>query len=158
MNIAKEKIREVIGSGGKVIREICEVSGAKVDIEDDGTIRIAATSEESGKKAYDMIYSIVAEPEIGQIYTGKVVRIVDFGAFVNFMGPKDGLIHISELADHRVAKVDDVVKEGDTVKVKVLEMDNRGKIRLSMRMVDQQTGEDISDRVGKRKEKEAASN
>ena len=145
MTVPKDKIREVIGSGGKVIREICEVSGAKVDIEDDGTIRIAATTEESGKKAYDMIYSIVAEPEIGQIYTGKVVRIVDFGAFVNFMGPKDGLVHISELTDHRVAKVDDVVKEGDSVKVKVLEMDGRGKIRLSMKAVDQATGEDISD-------------
>jgi len=153
MTIAKDKIREVIGSGGKVIREICEVSGAKVDIEDDGTIKIAATSEESGKKAYDMIYAIVAEPEIGKIYTGKVVRIVDFGAFVNFMGPKDGLIHISELADHRVGKVEDVVKEGDTVKVKVLEMDGRGKIRLSMRVVDQATGDDISDRVGKRERK-----
>jgi polyribonucleotide nucleotidyltransferase len=153
MQIAKDKIREVIGSGGKVIREICEVSGAKVDIEDDGTIKIAATSEESGKKAYDMIYAIVAEPEIGKIYSGKVVRIVDFGAFVNFMGPKDGLIHISELADHRVNKVEDVVKEGDQVKVKVLEMDGRGKIRLSLRCVDQDTGEDISDRVGKRDKK-----
>lgn len=153
LTIPKDKIREVIGSGGKVIREICEVSGAKVDIEDDGTIKIAATSEESGKKAYDMIYAIVAEPEIGKIYSGKVVRIVDFGAFVNFMGPKDGLIHISELADYRVAKVEDVVKEGDTVKVKVLEMDGRGKIRLSMRCVDQDTGEDISDRVGKRDKK-----
>jgi len=158
MTIPKDKIREVIGSGGKVIREICEVSGAKVDIEDDGTIKIAAVNEEQGKKAYEMIYAIVAEPEIGQIYTGKVVRIVDFGAFVNFMGPKDGLIHISELADYRVAKVDDVVKEGDSVKVKVLEMDNRGKIRLSMRVVDQQTGEDISDRVGKRREGKEAAN
>ena len=159
MTIPKEKIREVIGSGGKVIREICEVSGAKVDIEDDGTIRIAATSEEAGKKAYDMIYGIVAEPEVGQIHNGKVVRIVDFGAFVNFFGAKDGLVHISELADYRVAKVDDVVKEGDMVKVKVLDIDARGKIRLSMRMVDQQTGEDISDKVGKRKEKpEAAAN
>ncbi|MDX2113505.1 MAG: polyribonucleotide nucleotidyltransferase [Alphaproteobacteria bacterium] len=158
MTIPKDKIREVIGSGGKVIREICEVSGAKVDIEDDGTIKIAAVNEDQGKKAYEMIYAIVAEPEIGQIYTGKVVRIVDFGAFVNFLGPKDGLIHISELADYRVAKVDDVVKEGDSVKVKVLEMDNRGKIRLSMRVVDQQTGEDISDRVGKRREGKEAAN
>jgi len=152
MSVPKDKIREVIGSGGKVIREICEVSGAKVDIEDDGTVRIAAVSEEQGKKAYDMIFAIVAEPEIGQIYSGKVVRIVDFGAFVNFMGPKDGLVHISELADYRVAKVDDVVKEGDLVKVKVLEMDNRGKIRLSIRCVDQTTGADISDQIGKRKE------
>ena len=151
MTVPKDKIREVIGSGGKVIREICEVSGAKVDIEDDGTIRIAATSEESGKKAYDMIYAIVAEPEVGQIHEGKVVRVVDFGAFVNFFGPKDGLVHISEMADHRVAKVEDVVKEGDVVRVKVLEIDGRGKIRLSMRCVDQQTGEDISDRVAKEK-------
>jgi len=149
MTIPKDKIREVIGSGGKVIREICETTGAKIDIEDDGTVRIAATSEEAGKKAYDWIYSIVAEPEIGKIYTGKVVRVVDFGAFVNFMGPKDGLVHISELADHRVAKVEDVVQEGDSVKVKVLDMDNRGKIRLSMRVVDQQSGEDISDRITK---------
>ncbi|NBX03372.1 MAG: polyribonucleotide nucleotidyltransferase [Alphaproteobacteria bacterium] len=147
MQIAKDKIREVIGSGGKVIREICEVSGAKVDIEDDGTIRIAATSEESGKKAYDMIYAIVAEPEIGQIHEGTVVRVVDFGAFVNFFGPKDGLVHISEMAQGRVAKVEDVVKEGDKVKVKVLEIDPRGKIRLSMKAVDQATGEDISNKA-----------
>lgn len=155
MTIPKDKIREVIGSGGKVIREICEVTGAKVDIEDDGTVRIAATSEESGKKAYDWIYSIVAEPEVGQIHTGKVVRIVDFGAFVNFFGAKDGLVHISELADHRVGKVEDIVKEGDGVKVKVVDIDNRGKIRLSMRMVDQETGEDISDRITNREKKPA---
>lgn len=155
MTIPKDKIREVIGSGGKVIREICEVTGAKVDIEDDGTVRIAATSEEAGKKAYDWIYSIVAEPEVGQIHTGKVVRIVDFGAFVNFFGAKDGLVHISELADHRVGKVEDVVKEGDSVKVKVVDIDNRGKIRLSMRMVDQQTGEDISDSISSREKKPA---
>src|SRR6185312_12249153 len=148
MSIPKDKIREVIGSGGKVIREICETTGAKIDIDDDGTVRIAATSEEAGKKAYDWVYSIVAEPEIGKIYTGKVVRVVDFGAFVNFMGPKDGLVHISELANGRVNKVEDVVQEGATVKVKVLEMDNRGKIRLSMRVVDQETGEDISEQVG----------
>jgi len=147
MSIPKEKIREVIGSGGKVIREICEVTGAKVDIEDDGTVRIAATSEEAGKKAYDWIYSIVAEPEIGQIHDGKVVRVVDFGAFVNFFGAKDGLVHISELADYRVNKVEDVVKEGQTVKVKVMDIDGRGKIRLSMRVVDQETGADISDQV-----------
>ncbi len=152
IQVPKDKIRDVIGSGGKVIREITEVTGAKIDIDDTGLCKIAATSEESGKKAYDWIYSIVAEPEIGQIYSGKVVRVVDFGAFVNFMGPKDGLVHISELADYRVAKVEDVVKEGDSVKVKVLEMDNRGKIRLSMRVVDQQTGEDISDRISKKRE------
>ena len=149
MSIPKEKIREVIGSGGKVIREICEVTGAKIDIDDDGTVRIAATSEEAGKKAYDWVQSIVAEAEIGKIYTGKVVRVVDFGAFVNFCGPKDGLVHVSELADRRVANVTDVVNEGDTVKVKVLEMDNRGKIRLSMKVVDQETGEDISEQVTK---------
>jgi polyribonucleotide nucleotidyltransferase len=146
MTIPKDKIREVIGSGGKVIREICEVTGAKIDIDDDGTVRIASVSDESGKKAYDWVYGIVAEPEVGQIYSGKVVRIVDFGAFVNFFGAKDGLVHISEMAEGRVNKVEDVVKEGDTVKVKVLDVDNRGKVRLSMRCVDQQTGEDISDR------------
>ncbi len=153
MSIPKDKIREVIGSGGKVIREICEVTGAKVDIEDDGTVRIAATSEEAGKKAYDWIYGIVAEPEVGQIHSGKVVRVVDFGAFVNFFGAKDGLVHISELADHRVNKVEDVVKEGDTVKVKVLDIDNRGKIRLSMRVVNQETGEDMSDSMPSREKK-----
>lgn len=151
MTIDKEKIRDVIGSGGKVIREITETTGAKIDIDDEGIIKIAAVDEEQGKKAYDWIYSIVAEPEVGEIYEGKVVRCVDFGAFVNFMGPKDGLVHISELADYRVGKVEDIVKEGDTIKVKVLEMDNRGKIRLSMKAVDQETGEDISDQLGKDK-------
>ena len=156
MSIPKEKIREVIGSGGKVIREICEVTGAKVDIEDDGTVRIAATSEEAGKKAYDWILSIVSEPEVGQIHNGKVVRVVEFGAFVNFFGAKDGLVHISELADYRVNKVEDVVKEGQTVKVKVMDIDNRGKIRLSMRVVDQETGADISDTVAPAREKKPA--
>jgi polyribonucleotide nucleotidyltransferase len=146
MTIPKDKIREVIGSGGKVIREICEVTGAKIDIDDDGTVRIASVSDESGKAAYDWVYGIVAEPEVGHIYSGKVVRIVDFGAFVNFFGAKDGLVHISEMAEGRVNKVEDVVKEGDVVKVKVLDIDNRGKVRLSMRCVDQNTGEDISDR------------
>ncbi|MEZ5690768.1 MAG: polyribonucleotide nucleotidyltransferase [Rickettsiales bacterium] len=155
MNIPKDKIRDVIGSGGKVIREICEVTGAKVDIDDDGTVRIAATNEESGKKAYDWVYSIVAEPEVGQIHSGKVVRVVDFGAFVNFFGSKDGLVHISELADYRVGKVTDIVKEGDSVKVKVIDIDNRGKIRLSMRVVDQETGEDISDQVSGKEKKPA---
>ena len=155
MSVPKDKIREIIGSGGKVIREICEVTGAKVDIDDDGTVRIAATSEEAGKKAYDWIYGIVAEAEIGKIYTGKVVRVVDFGAFVNFFGPKDGLVHVSELADRRVNKVEDVVKEGDTVKVKVLEMDNRGKIRLSMRVVNQETGEDLSGQMETKERKPA---
>ncbi len=154
MVIAKDKIREVIGSGGKVIREICEVTGAKIDIDDDGTVRIAATSEEAGKKAFDWVHSIVAEAEIGKVYDGKVVRVVDFGAFVNFCGPKDGLVHVSELANYRVANVTDVVKEGDLVKVKVLEMDNRGKIRLSMRVVDQESGEEISEEALKEKKQQ----
>lgn len=141
--IPRDKIREVIGTGGKVIREICEVSGAKVDIEDDGTVRVSAVNDQQSKKALSMIYGIVAEPEIGHIYDGKVVKIVDFGAFVNFMGSRDGLVHISELIDRRVEKVGDVVAEGDSVKVKVLDIDNRGKVRLSMRAVDQTTGEDI---------------
>ncbi|HEY4635850.1 MAG TPA: polyribonucleotide nucleotidyltransferase, partial [Rhodospirillales bacterium] len=144
ITIPKDKIREVIGSGGKVIREICEVTGAKIDIEDDGTIKVAAVDEEKGKAAIDWIRGIVAEPEIGVIYKGKVVKVVDFGAFVNFLGARDGLVHISELAPRRVAKVTDVVKEGDQVKVKVLDVDDRGKVRLSMKAVDQQTGEDIS--------------
>ncbi len=142
MTIPKDKIRDVIGTGGKVIREIVEVSGAKVDIEDDGTIRIASSEPAAIAKARAMIEEIVAEPEVGKIYTGKVVRLMDFGAFVNFMGSRDGLVHISELTDHRVDKVSDIVKEGDTVKVKVLEVDDRGKVRLSMRAVDQETGEE----------------
>ena len=143
--IPRDKIREVIGSGGKVIREICEVSGAKVDIEDDGTVRVSAANDENSKKALDMIYGIVAEPEVGRIYEGKVVKIVDFGAFVNFMGGRDGLVHISELENRRVEKVTDVINEGDPVKVKVLDIDNRGKVRLSRRVVDQATGEDLSE-------------
>ncbi|MGF1606837.1 MAG: polyribonucleotide nucleotidyltransferase [Rhodothalassiaceae bacterium] len=143
--IAKEKIREVIGTGGKVIREIVEVSGAKVDIEDDGTIKIASADADKIEKAKAMIEDIVAEPEVGRIYGGKVVRIMDFGAFVNFLGSRDGLVHISELADERVEKVTDKVKEGDEVKVKVLDIDDRGKVRLSMRVVDQETGEELED-------------
>jgi polyribonucleotide nucleotidyltransferase len=143
MKINKDKIREIIGTGGKVIREICEVSGAKVDIEDDGTIRIAATDTESAQKAIDMINAIAAEPEAGKIYNGKVVKIMEFGAFVSFMGAKDGLVHISELAPQRVNKVQDIVQEGQQVKVKVLGFDDRGKIKLSMKQVDQATGEDI---------------
>ncbi|MGE5538355.1 MAG: polyribonucleotide nucleotidyltransferase [Gemmatimonas sp.] len=143
-SIPKDKIREVIGTGGKVIREICEVTGAKVDIEDDGTIKVAAVDAEAAKKAIDWIKGIVAEPEMGVIYTGKVVKVVDFGAFVNFLGARDGLVHISELAPRRVGKVTDVVNEGDQVKVKVLGVDERGKVRLSMKAVDQATGEDIS--------------
>jgi len=145
ITIPKDKIREVIGTGGKVIREITEVTGAKIDIEDDGTIKIAATDDEKAKAAIDWIKGIVAEPEIGAIYTGKVVKIMDFGAFVNFLGAKDGLVHISELAASRVNKVGDVVNEGDTVKVKLIGLDDRGKVKLSMRLVNQETGEEIAD-------------
>ena len=143
MSIPKDKIREVIGSGGKVIREIVETTGAKIDIDDDGTIKIAATAAEQANAAIDWIKGIVAEPEQGVIYIGKVVKVVDFGAFVNFLGSRDGLVHISELAQHRVGKTSDVVKVGDQVKVKVLGFDDRGKVKLSMRQVDQQTGEDL---------------
>ncbi len=143
MSIPRDKIREVIGTGGKVIREICEVTGAKVDIEDDGTIKVAAVDGEAGQKAIDWITSIVAEPEVGTIYNGKVVKLMDFGAFVNFLGSKDGLVHISELAQERVGEVGDVVSLGDEVKVKVIGLDDRGKVKLSMRAVNQETGEEI---------------
>jgi polyribonucleotide nucleotidyltransferase len=143
ISIPKDKIREVIGSGGKVIREITETTGAKIDIDDDGTIKVAAVDAEASKAAIDWIRGIVAEPEVGVIYNGKVVKVVDFGAFVNFLGSRDGLVHISELAQQRVGKVADVVKVGDTVKVKVLGFDDRGKVKLSMRQVDQLTGEDL---------------
>ena len=145
INVPKEKIRDVIGTGGKVIREIVAESGAKVDIEDDGTIKIAATTEEASQKAIDMIRGIVAEPEVGAIYNGKVVKTAEFGAFVNFLGAKDGLVHISELQQGRVNKTTDVVKEGDLVKVKCLGFDDRGKVKLSMRVVDQATGADITE-------------
>ena len=148
ITVPKEKIRDVIGTGGKVIREIVAESGAKIDIEDDGTIKIAATTEEASAKAISMIRGIVAEPEVGVIYQGKVVKTAEFGAFVNFLGAKDGLVHISELAQTRVAKTTDVVKEGDQVRVKVLGFDDRGKVKLSMRVVDQATGADITDQVG----------
>ncbi len=143
-SIPKDKIREVIGTGGKVIREICETTGAKVDIEDDGTIKVAAASEDVAKAAVDWIKSIVAEPEVGEIYKGKVVKTVDFGAFVNFFGSRDGLVHISELAKERTRQVSDVVKEGDEVYVKVLGIDDRGKVRLSMKVVNQETGEEAT--------------
>ena len=143
-SIPKDKIREVIGTGGKVIREICEETGAKVDIEDDGTIKVSSIDNAASEAAVNWIKGIVAEPEIGLIYVGKVVKVVDFGAFVNFMGSRDGLVHISELENRRVGKVTDVVSEGDEVKVKVLAVDDRGKVRLSMKVVDQQTGEDLS--------------
>jgi polyribonucleotide nucleotidyltransferase len=144
IHIPTDKIREVIGSGGKVIREIVEKTGAKIDIQDDGTVKVASPDGESIRAALKWIKSIVAEPEVGEIYDGKVVKVMDFGAFVNFFGPKDGLVHISELAPRRVGKVTDVVKEGDAVKVKLLGFDDRGKVRLSMKQVDQQTGEDLS--------------
>ncbi|MEM7223462.1 MAG: polyribonucleotide nucleotidyltransferase [Pseudomonadota bacterium] len=143
INIPREKIREVIGTGGKVIREITETTGAKIDIEDDGTIKVAAVDQTQGQAAIDWIKSITAEPEVGVIYSGKVVKCVDFGAFVNFMGTRDGLVHISELAPHRVKTVGDIVKEGDVVKVKCIGIDDRGKVKLSMRAVDQQTGADL---------------
>lgn len=141
--IDPDKIREVIGTGGKTIREITEKTGAKVDIDDDGTIRIAAVDQAAGKAAYDWIQSIVAEPEEGKNYQGVVCKIMDFGAFVTFMGKTDGLVHISEMAPYRVDKVTDIVKEGDKVWVKCMGSDNRGKIRLSMKRVDQKTGETI---------------
>ena len=148
INVPKDKIRDVIGSGGKVIREICEQTGCKIDIEDDGTIKVAATSIEAAQKAIDWIQGITAEAEIGKIYNGKVVKTAEFGAFVNFLGAKDGLVHISELANERVNKTNDVVNQGDAVKVKVIGFDERGKVKLSMRVVDQATGADISDQVG----------
>lgn len=154
INVPKEKIRDVIGSGGKVIREITENTGTKIDIEDDGTIKVAATSPEAAQRAIDWIRGIVAEPEIGVIYTGKVVKTAEFGAFVNFLGAKDGLVHISELANTRVAKTSDVVNVGDSVRVKVLGFDDRGKVKLSMRVVDQATGEDITEQVGARRPRE----
>jgi polyribonucleotide nucleotidyltransferase len=154
-SIPKEKIREVIGSGGKVIREITETTGAKIDIDDDGTIKVAAVDGDAAQAAIDWIRGIVAEPELGVIYNGKVVKVVDFGAFVNFLGSRDGLVHISELAPQRVGKVADVVKLGDNVKVKVLGFDDRGKVKLSMRQVDQETGEDLGSRRPERQEPQA---
>ena len=144
MQIPTDKIREVIGSGGKVIREIVEVSGAKVNIDDEGIIKIASANGDSIKKAYDMINAIVAEPEEGMVYDGKVVKIVDFGAFVNFFGKRDGLVHVSQIENRRLNHPSDVLKEGQGVKVKLLGFDDRGKVRLSMKVVDQETGEEIS--------------
>ena len=145
MQVPTDKIREVIGSGGKVIREIVEVSGAKVDINDEGIIKIASPNGEAIKKAYDMIYSIVAEPEEGKVYTGTVVKIVDFGAFVNFFGKRDGLVHVSQIENRRLNHPSDVLKEGQEVKVKLLGFDDRGKVRLSMKVVDQETGEEVKE-------------
>lgn len=154
MKIPVDKIREVIGSGGKVIREIVEKTGAKVNIEDDGTIKIASADGKSIEAAIKWIKSIVSEAEPGMIYDGTVVKVMEFGAFVNFFGAKDGLVHISELAPKRVQKVQDVVKEGDKVKVKFLGMDERGKVRLSMKVVDQATGEDITEKLKAEREAE----
>ncbi|WP_341703095.1 polyribonucleotide nucleotidyltransferase [Ferrovibrio sp.] len=148
MNVPKDKIREVIGSGGKVIREIVEKTGTKIDIEDDGTIKIASSDNAATEAAVQWIKSIVSEPEVGVIYKGKVVKIVDFGAFVNFFGSRDGLVHVSEMASKRVNKPSDVVSEGQEVRVKVLGIDERGKVRLSMKVVDQETGEDLSLKKG----------
>ncbi|MEI7668984.1 MAG: polyribonucleotide nucleotidyltransferase [Pseudomonadota bacterium] len=141
LNVPKDKIREIIGTGGKVIREIVEKTGAKIDIDDNGVVSVSAVNQDQAQAAVDWINGIIAEVEIGKIYKGKVVKIMDFGAFVNFMSGKDGLVHISELADQRVAKVTDVVNEGDVVKVKVLDIE-KGKVRLSMKVVDQATGQE----------------
>jgi len=143
MKIPVDKIRDIIGPGGKIIREICETTGAKIDIDDDGTVKVAAVTGTSGEAAVARIRDIVAEPELGVIYNGKVVKTVDFGAFVNFLGAKDGLVHISELQDGRTEKTTDICKEGDEVKVKVIGFDDRGKVKLSMKRVDQETGADL---------------
>ncbi|MDP7668734.1 MAG: S1 RNA-binding domain-containing protein, partial [Rhodospirillales bacterium] len=143
IKIARDKIREVIGPGGKMIREICAITGAKIDIEDDGTVKVAAVEAAAAEEAIRLINNIAAEPEVGRIYDGKVVKIMEFGAFVNYLGSRDGLVHISQIAPHRVAKVTDVINVGDTVKVKLIGVDDRGKVKLSMRAVDQGTGEEI---------------
>jgi polyribonucleotide nucleotidyltransferase len=143
MKIPVDKIRDVIGTGGKVIREIVEKTGAKINVEDDGTVKIAAVEKESLEAAQKWIHGLTAEPEVGTIYEGKVVKVMEFGAFVNFFGAKDGLVHVSQMAAERVNSPSDVVKEGDTVKVKLLGFDDRGKVRLSMKAVNQQTGEAI---------------
>jgi len=154
MKIPTDKIRDVIGSGGKVIREIVEKTGAKINIEDDGTVKVASSDGNSIKAAINWIKSIASDPEVGMIYEGTVVKTADFGAFVNFFGAKDGLVHISQLSKQRVNKTTDVVKEGDRVKVKLLGFDDRGKVRLSMRVVDQETGEDLE--AKEKAEREAA--
>ncbi len=154
LQIPTDKIREVIGTGGKVIREIVDTSGAKIDIDDDGTIKVAAVNQEAIDKAVAMIKGITDEPETGKVYEGKVVKTVDFGAFVNFMGSKDGLVHISELADYRVGKTTDIVNEGDVVKVLVIGQDDRGKVKLSMKQVDQETGEILEGKKADRKDKD----
>ena len=144
ITIPTDKIRDVIGTGGKVIREIVATTGAKVDVNDEGIVKVSASDGDKIKAAIDWIRSITSEPEVGQIYEGKVVKVVDFGAFVNFFGAKDGLVHVSQIGRDRVNKVSDVLSEGQAVKVKLLGFDDRGKIRLSMKVVDQETGEDLS--------------
>lgn len=155
MQIPVDKIRDVIGTGGKVIRGITEETGAKVDIDDDGSIKVSAVNQESIDAAVKIIEGITEEPEVGKIYEGKVVKCVDFGAFVNFMGAKDGLVHISELADERVANTTDIINEGDAVKVLCIGMDDRGKVKLSMKRVDQETGEEREPKKRERKESAA---
>jgi polyribonucleotide nucleotidyltransferase len=152
MKINPDKIRDVIGTGGKVIREITETTGAKIDIDDDGSVKVSANNQEAIDKAVDWIKGLTEEPEVGKIYDGKVVKTVDFGAFVNFMGSKDGLVHISELADERVGQTTDIVKEGDEVKVLCIGMDDRGKVKLSMKRVDQETGDEREPAKRKRRE------
>jgi polyribonucleotide nucleotidyltransferase len=149
LKIPTDKIRDVIGTGGKVIREIVEKTGAKINVEDDGTVKVASANADSIEAAVKWIKSLTSEPEIGQIYDGKVVKVVEFGAFVNFFGAKDGLVHVSQMKNERVSKPGDVVKEGDIVKVKLLGFDDRGKVRLSMKVVDQATGEDLEDKQAK---------
>jgi len=156
MHIPTDKIRDVIGTGGKVIREIVEKTGAKINIEDDGTVKIASSNAKEIEAAKKWIHTIVAEPEVGEIYEGTVVKIADFGAFVNFFGPRDGLVHISQLASERVAKTGDIVKEGQKVWVKLLGFDERGKVRLSMKIVDQATGKEIPQSDKARKGDDAA--
>jgi polyribonucleotide nucleotidyltransferase len=156
MQVPKDKIRDIIGTGGKVIREIVEQTGAKIDIDDNGTVKISAMDDKKAQAAIEKIKGIISEAEIGVIYNGKVVKTADFGAFVNFLGAKDGLVHISELAATRVAKTTDIVKQGDSVKVKVIGFDDRGKVKLSMRQVDQETGADISDQVAAKGKRDAA--
>ena len=153
IKIPVDKIREVIGSGGSVIREIVAESGAKIDIEDDGTIKIAAAKRESIEAALNRIRAITSEPEVGTIYKGKVVKVMEFGAFVNFFGPKDGLVHISQLTQGRPETVGEVVKEGQEVYVKLLGFDDRGKVRLSMKIVDQTTGQEIPRAEGEPEER-----
>ncbi len=153
IKIPTDKIRDVIGSGGSVIREIVAESGAKIDISDDGTVKIASANRDSIDKALERIHGLTSEPEVGQIYKGKVVKIMDFGAFVNFFGAKDGLVHISQLTQGRPETVGEVVKEGQEVYVKLLGFDDRGKVRLSMKIVDQATGQEIPRAPGEPEEK-----